>query len=102
LSLCKDEGKHEPIVTFEEYDRVQILLGKRGKPRPQKHDFAFTEFIRCGECGCLYTAETKNKILKSGEIKKHTYYHCTRKKKDIICSQRKNIPIEKLELQIEK
>lgn len=96
------EGKHEPIVTLEEYDRVQILLGRKGKPRPQKHDFAFTGFVRCGECGCLYTAETKKKILKSGEIKEHTYYHCTRKKKDIVCSQRKNIPIDKLELQIEK
>jgi site-specific DNA recombinase len=43
------EGKHEPIITLEEFDRVQILLGRKGKPRPKKHIFAFTGFIRCGE-----------------------------------------------------
>ena len=97
------EGKHEPIITLEEYDRVQMLLGRKGKPRPKKHKFAFTGFIRCGECGCLYTAETKQKLIKStGEIKKYTYYHCTRKKRDINCTQRKFIRENKLELQIEK
>jgi len=96
------EGKHDPMITLEEYDRVQILLGRKGKPRPQKHTFAFTGFIRCGECGCLITAETKNKLLKSGEIREHTYYHCTRRKKTINCSQRKVIREEDLSLQIEK
>jgi len=95
-------GKHDRMITLEEYDRVQMLLGRKGKPRSKKHEFAFTGFIRCGECGCLYTAETKNKLLKSGEIKERTYYHCTRKKKDINCSQRKNIPVDDLELQIKK
>jgi hypothetical protein len=32
----------------------------------------------------------------------HTYYHCTRKKKLVLCSQRKNIPVKDLELQIER
>jgi len=97
------QGKHEPMITLEEYDRVQMLLGRKGKPRPQKHEFAFTGLIRCAECGCLYTAETKQKLIKStGEIKKYTYYHCTRKKRDIKCSQKKAIRESNLELQIEK
>ena len=96
-------GKHEPMITLEEYDRVQMLLGRKGRPRPKKHKFAFTGFIRCGECGCLYTAETHYKIIKgTGEARKHTYYHCTRRKKDINCSQRKMIREKDLELQIEK
>jgi len=99
----KYEGKHEPMITLEEYDRVQILLGKKGQQRPQKHLHAFTGSIRCGECGCLYTAENHSKIIqKTGEIKTFTYYHCTRKKKDFNCSQRKHIPLDNLELQIEK
>lgn len=96
-------GKHEPMITLEEYNRVQDILGGPGKPRPQTHQFAFTGSIRCGECGCLYTADSHTKIIKStGELKTFTYYHCTGKKKDYHCSQRKNIPAEDLELQIEK
>ena len=96
------EGKHEPMITLEEYDRVQILLGRKGKPRPKTHKFAFTGFIRCCECGCLYTAETKKKHIKStNEIREYTYYHCTRRSKKIKCTQRKSIREDDLELQIE-
>lgn len=96
------EGSHEPLITLEEYDRVQMLLGKKGRPRPKQHTFAFTGSIRCGVCGCLYTAETKKKLLKSGEIREHTYYHCTRKTRKVKCDQKKNIPEAALDLMIEK
>src|SRR5487761_2251435 len=37
------EGKHEPMITESEYDRVQTLLGRNGNPRPQSNlEFAFT------------------------------------------------------------
>lgn len=97
------EGKHEPMITLQEYDRVQALLRRKGTPRAKKHQFAFTGFIRCGECGCRYIAQTKTKYIKStGKIRSYTYYHCTRRKKDIQCSQRKNIREEELERQIEQ
>ena len=96
------QGKHEPMITFDEYDKVQIILGRAGKPRPKTHKFAYTGMIRCGECGCFHTAEHKTKIIKgTGEIKKYTYYHCTRRKVDIKCSQRKVLSEDKLEDQIE-
>lgn len=92
------EGKHKAMITLAEFDRVQFLLGRKGKPRPKKHAFAFTGMIRCGECGCLYTAETKRKLIKSsGEVKEYTCYHCTRKRKDHDCSQRKVIRDEALD-----
>ena len=96
------QGAHEPMITLEEYDRVQILLGRKGKLRPKHHEFAFTGSIRCGVCGCLYTAETKRKLLKSGEINEHTYYHCTRRTIKVKCNQRYNIRAKDLELMIEK
>jgi site-specific DNA recombinase len=96
------EGKHEQMITLEEYDRVQMVLGRKGKPRPKHHEFAFTGSMRCGVCGCLYTAETKKRLLKSGEIHEHTYYHCTRKTTKIKCNQRKNFPVKDLEVAIEK
>ena len=96
------EGRHEKMITLEEYDRVQMLLGREGKPRPKEHYFAFTGSMRCGVCNCLYTAETKRKLLKSGEIREHTYYHCTRRTIKVKCDQRKNIPLDDLEVMIEK
>ncbi len=95
------DGKHEHMITLEEYDKVQFLLGRKGRPRSKKHKFAFTGLIQCGECGCFYTAETKKKYIKStGEIRNYTYYHCTRRSKKIKCSQRKVIREDNLERQI--
>ena len=63
------QGKHEPMVTEVEYNRVQILLGRNGNPRPQSHpEFAFTGLIRCGECDRMVTADEIRNIL--GQIKK--------------------------------
>ncbi len=96
------EGKHEPMITLEEYDRVQKILGRKGRPRPQTHKFPFTGMLRCAECGCLYTAETKTKFVKkTGKLTEYTYYHCTRRKKDYKCTQTKSLTDIELETQIE-
>ena len=94
------QGKHEPMISREEYDKIQILLGKKNRRRPQKHTFAFTGIIRCGECGAMITAENKIKRQKNGNVHHYTYYHCTKRKKPN-CSQ-KIITKEKLESQIEE
>ncbi|EKD67326.1 MAG: resolvase protein, partial [uncultured bacterium] len=97
------KGSHKQMVTVDEFDHVQKLLGRKSTIRPQKKEFAFTGFIRCGECGCLFTAETKTKHIKStGEIKHYTYYHCTRKRRDISCSQIACITDTELNEQIER
>ena len=95
-------GAHEPMVTLEEFDCVQVLLGRKGKPRNRKHNHAFTGIIRCGECNCLITAETKVKFVKrDAQTKSYTYYHCTRRRSDYDCSQRAGITDIELEQQIE-
>ena len=97
------EGKHQTMITIGEFERAQMLLGRPDKPKPKKHIFAFTGFIRCEECGCLYTAEQKQKTIKeTGGRREYVYYHCTRKKLDRPCSQRKYIREDQLELQIER
>ncbi len=70
------------MITKEEYDKVQVLLGRKGMPRlASRKQFALRGFIRCGSCGGLITAETKTKHIKStGQIKAYTYYHCTGRK----------------------
>ena len=93
-------GKHDPMVTVEEFDRVQFLLGKKGKPRPKTHEFPFRGMIRCGECGCHITAEEKHKLTKLG-VHHYVYYHCTKRKQGIECSQ-PSIRQEELERQIKE
>ena len=81
------KGNHRPIITIEEYDRVQEILGRKGKPRPQTHILAFTGTMKCRECGCTITAEEKTKHQKNGNSHHYIYYHCT-KRKNPDCAQK--------------
>lgn len=97
------QGKHEAMITLEEFDHVQMLLGRKGKPRPKTHQFAFTGLIRCGDCGCRIIAETKTKFVKSeGKLKDYTYYRCSHRKINVPCFQKGAVKVEDLEGQIEK
>lgn len=73
------EGTYEPMVTLEEYDRVQVMLGKKGNPRPKSHIFEFTGMMHCGECAGSITAELKTKRQKNGNVHTYVYYHCTKR-----------------------
>ena len=73
------KGNHETIITEEEYDKIQILLGRQGRPRPKTHIFDFTGMIRCADCGAAITAENKSKKLANGDINLYVYYHCTKR-----------------------
>jgi len=73
------KGNHEPMITEEEYDRAQFLLGRKGKPKPKTHKFAFTGLMKCGSCGAMVTAEEKFKRQKNGNVHHYIYYHCTRR-----------------------
>lgn len=79
-------GNHEPMITEDEYDRVQVLLGRKGRPRPKVHAFDFVGSMKCGECGMSITAEEKRKVQKNGKTNRYVYYHCTKKGK-IACTQ---------------
>ncbi len=94
-------GKHKPMVTEGEFYEAQRILGRPSQARPHRHEFPFTGIIRCGECGCLITAETKTKHIKAtGQLKSYTYYHCTWRKIEPPCSQHQCITQDKLEEQI--
>jgi site-specific DNA recombinase len=88
-------GKHEPMVTIDEFDGVQAMLGRPGRPRPKQYSFAYTGMIRCGECGLSVTAETKTNRFGS----RYTYYHCTWRRIRPRCHQG-SLEVHKLEQQI--
>lgn len=80
------EGKHNPIITKKDFDKVQAMLGNVCNTRPQKLDFDYRcPNIVCGECGCSITAENKIKRQKNGVTRHYIYYHCTKSKGK--CSQ---------------
>lgn len=65
------DGKHEPIISIEIFNRVQKMFNQT-KARSHETEFAYTGLLTCGYCGCQMTAE-----LKKG---KYIYYHCTGKR----------------------
>ena len=91
------KGNHKPMITEEEFNRAQVILGNRNKAHAP-HKFAFTGMIRCGECGSAITAEDKIKRQKNGNVHFYTFYRCTKRKRSD-CSQ-KYLRKEEMETQI--
>ena len=110
------------MLTAEEYQRLQIILGRKGRPHVTKHEFAYKEVLRCGECKGSITCEEKWQIIcpmcktkfhkgkttnncpscktpieemKNPTIMQYIYYHCT-KRVNKNCTQG-NITLKKLE-----
>jgi DNA invertase Pin-like site-specific DNA recombinase len=81
-------AKHEPLISKELFDRVQLILKRKATPKYRKHFPLFKGLIRCDECGGLITWETH---------KGHWYGHCNHYKK---CSQKGCVRQEKVEEQI--
>ncbi len=63
------KGTYKPLMTAEEYDKIQVISRQKGKPRPKTHIFAFTGLMECGECGASITAEEK---IKRQQERQHT------------------------------
>jgi len=64
------KGKHTPLISTTLFERAQLAMGTRHRSKRQKHTFAFSGLLVCGQCGCLVTAE-----IKKG---RYVYYHCTK------------------------
>lgn len=98
------KGKHKAMITKEEFDRAQEMIGTKRITAASK-DFAFTGLIRCGECGCMVTAEERIRKNKTNDnVRHYIYYHCSHRrdsKRDTPCSNRTNIRKEDIEAQIE-
>ena len=92
------EGKHEPIIAKKLFNQCQEVMKQKSKP--QKVDemkfFLYRGFFHCGECGFTITADKK---IKPSE-KEYTYYYCTKKNPNHICSQNVFTREEKISSQI--
>lgn len=70
------DGAHTPLISKKLFFHLQEILKSPNRPRPIKRFYPLRGFLRCAECGCAYTADTK---------KDYVYYYCTNGKN--ICSQ---------------
>ncbi len=96
------QGSYEPLISIDLFNKVQDVLKSKGKPRKFgwiNHAYK-ARLIKCGECGCSVTAETKRKFYKTtGRTGIYTYYHCTKRRGK--CSQ-KPVSEEEMEQMLRK
>lgn len=88
-------GKHTPIVSVAEFERVQPRLHRPSPTRNQKHRFPFTGLIRCATCGYRITAQHNTNRYGA----RYTYYHCVKQRLGIRCRE-PSLEATKLEAQI--
>jgi DNA invertase Pin-like site-specific DNA recombinase len=88
-------GRHEPMISLQEFEQVQEVFRRRDRRQPQHKSFPFIGVLRCGSCGLSITAEEKRNKYGSH----YTYYHCTRSRHELPCSER-YVRKERLEAQI--
>ncbi len=64
-------GNYEPLISRDLFEKVQIALTDKAKPRKHWREFYYTGLIQCSDCGGMITAEVQ---------KGYTYYRCTKKR----------------------
>lgn len=62
------ENTHEPIISREDFTRVQELMKKDTRTAPQQKGlYLFSGFLRCADCG---------KAMTRSKVKGNVYYYC--------------------------
>ncbi len=72
------EGKHEPIIDMQTWDKVQVILKERSKKHNKIYDseFPLTGILKCPECGAGMTISRSTSKRKDGTRKVLEYYSC--------------------------
>ena len=73
---------HEPIVSEEMYDAVQLKLDVNGKRKKQSGGRDFSSKVFCGDCGAVYGS----KVWHSTDKYKKVVYRCNKKYDGEKCS----------------
>ena len=73
------KGSHATFISKDLFNKVQIQMERLSRPRLKGHNFPFTGFIKCNECGSAITAETHPRYYKRTDRKViFNYYRCTK------------------------
>ena len=96
------KGQHEAMITLDDFDYAQTLLGDKGKPRKGVFDYAFAGMIKCGECDCSIVGKTNTKFVKrDNKMAVYVHYYCTRKSETRPCTQKKYTRVEDMHKEID-
>lgn len=74
-----------PIISSEQFDRVQLLLSRNAKSAPSGRVYIFTSILKCAECNCNLAgrmAYNRNNLY---------YYRCNQHFKRGRCSHKKEV-----------
>ena len=94
------ENNHEAIISQEDFDKVQSILGNRKHRHPKsnstlKEHYLLSGLIRCGCCGASYSG---NRHRSSRDKKFHVTYRCGNKHRNTtLACRNKEINKPKLE-----
>jgi site-specific DNA recombinase len=65
--LIRHKGKHQKMITEEEFEKVQYSIGIYKKAtRPKKYNYPYKGLLKCGECNSSITAERKYQVRCTG------------------------------------
>ena len=83
------EGKYEPIVSKKLFDKVQEVMKQKSRPRhkDKSEPQAYCGLLSCATCGMMITGEYRVKTQLNGTQHFYTYYHCTKKRRDMKCPE---------------
>lgn len=76
------KGRHQAIITEEQFDRVQILLERhKGHNAHKAKEALLSNLMTCGKCGENYVSYLHYDTLKTtGEKTRYRYYLCRAKR----------------------
>ena len=92
------QGSHQPMITNEEFEKVQIMIKRKFVPRPQIYESISSGLIKC-PCGASVVIDHKRKLNKTKNLYTiYKYARCSRKKKGTTCKEQ-TITLKQLEVQ---
>lgn len=94
-------GNHKPMISVEEYLRVQEIITRPIKADCfKKQQFRYRGVLKCETCGGSITASRVVKNQKNGNRHEYVYYHCCKKIDKNCMEKSKPLKEERLEDQI--
>lgn len=89
-----------PLMTTEEFDRMQDLLTRNARGSGTGHFYIFSGLVRCAGCGRPMCGSGTHKETKKRGPVSYKYYRCNAAKQNGLCANLKNVNELRLEREL--